>query len=355
MKKKSGAKVRVAIIGTGGMAKAHVKLYREVENCEIVGGVDVDAEKAREFCSAYGIPKAYDSVDAMLRDDQVDAVSVVVPDAFHLAVTLQCLKANKHVLCEKPLALNYQDARRMVDAARKKSVVNMINFSYRNWSCIHTVAEIVQSGRLGEIRHVDASYYQSWLACDAWGEWRTNPNWLWRLSTDHGSKGVLGDIGVHIIDFATFPVGKISRLSCKLKTFKKAPRNRIGKYVLDANDSAVVIAEFKNGALGTIQTTRWSSGHINRLFLKVSGTLGSVVIDSDWSTDKYRICEGDDLNQQRWVERDALPVSSIHRKFIGQIIRNQEDAQPDFARGAEIQKILDTCFASNESGGWIQM
>lgn len=175
----------------------------------------------------------------------------------------------------------------MADAARKEKVVNMVHFTYRNWSPLQKITQLVQSGKLGELRHIEAGYHQAWLVSKSWGDWRTSDAWLWRLYANHGSKGVLGDVGVHILDFATFPAGPIKSIYCQLKTFKKAPRNRIGKYKLDANDSAIITAEFANGAIGSIQTTRWMPGHQNRLFLKISGTKGSVSFDSEVSESAY--------------------------------------------------------------------
>jgi predicted dehydrogenase len=196
------------------------------------------------------------------------------------------------------------------------------------------------------MRHVEASYLQSWLPSKIWGDWRTTPTWLWRLSSSHGSKGALGDVGVHIIDFATFPVGHISSVYCRLKAFRKAPRDRVGEYVLDANDSAVLSIEFKNGALGTIHTTRWAGGHINRLYLKISGTKGSVEIDSERATDAYRISAGKDLDKGLWKDVKTAPVPNNYQRFVRSILTGKQD-QPDFARGAEIQKILDACFKSD--------
>ena len=109
------------------------------------------------------------------------------------------------------------------------------------------------------VRHVEAHYLQGWLTSQYWGDWRSSPHWLWRLSTRHGSLGVLGDLGVHIVDFATFPVGRIKTINCTLKTLHKAAGDRIGEYVLDANDTAVITAEFANGAVGAITTTRWAT------------------------------------------------------------------------------------------------
>jgi predicted dehydrogenase len=347
--KSKSATVRLAIIGTGGMAHTHVRFFRKIRGCTLVAAADIDRGRVDAFCSEHGIPAAFTSVKELLASADCDAVSIVAPDAMHAPLSLQCLRAGKHVLCEKPLALNHADARRMLAAARRAGVVHLVNFSYRNWPCLHAAADLVRRGGLGALRHVEASYLQSWLLQDLWGEWRTSPSWLWRLSSRHGSKGVLGDIGVHIVDFATYPAGPIAKVFAQLKAFPKAPRNRLGAYRFDANDSAVLNVEFASGALGTIHATRWSGGHVNRLFLKISGTLGSVEIDSERSTTAYRICTGRDLAKARWREVKAQPVPTLYQRFIT-AIRTGRAEQPDFARGAEVQKVLDACFKSDALG-----
>jgi predicted dehydrogenase len=338
--------VRLALLGTGRMGDYHAERFRKVSNCEILAVVDVDRIRAEAFCKKHGIATAYTSLEEVLAREDIDAVSNITPDAFHAPLSIKCLKAGKHVLCEKPLALSYPDARRMVAVAQKTGLINMVNLSYRDWPCIQAVATLVRRGGLGEMRHVEASYLQSWLPSKIWGDWRTTPTWLWRLSSSHGSKGALGDVGVHIIDFATYPVGHIASVYCRLKAFRKAPRDRVGEYVLDANDSAVLSIEFKNGALGTIHTTRWAGGHINRLYLKISGTKGSVEIDSERTTDGYRISAGKDLDKGVWKNVKALPVPNNYERFVKSILTGKQE-EPDFARGAEIQKILDACFKSD--------
>ena len=352
--KKSSAKrqpVRVAIIGTGGMANRHVELYRQIPGVELVAGCDVDRARVDAFCARHGIPAAgaYTDADALLREVPCEAVSNVTPDAFHAALSIQALKAGKHVLCEKPLGLDHAETRRMVAAAKKAGTVAMVNFSYRDWSALQDIAARVGQGELGELRHVEASYLQTWLTAPIWGEWRTTPAWLWRLSTGHGSKGVLGDVGVHIVDFATFPAGPIKTVYCQLKTFPKAPKNRIGEYRLDANDSAVLNVEFANGALGTIHTTRWATGHTNRLALKLHGTRGAFAFDSDAGTDVYRACVGPDAATATWRDARARPTPNNHARFIA-AIRTGRPEQPDFARGSEIQRVLDACFESAAAG-----
>ncbi|MFA6959502.1 MAG: Gfo/Idh/MocA family oxidoreductase [Opitutaceae bacterium] len=341
--------VRLAIIGTGGMANNHAKRFKDVPGCTLVACVDVSAERVATFAATHGIANTFASVDALLAWNQFDAVSIVTPDGFHAAQSIQCLKAGKHVLCEKPLALNHADAMKMVTAAKKAGVINMVNLSYRDWPAIQAVQAVIASGKIGDVRHVEASYLQSWLPSKVWGDWRTTSAWLWRLSTKHGSRGVLGDVGVHIVDFATFPAGPIKSVYGKLKAFDKAKGNHVGEYVLDANDSAVMTVEFANGALGTIHTTRWSGGHANRLFLKISGTKGSVEIDSERSTTSYKISVGADLDKAQWKEVTCKPTPNNYARFVKSIRTGKQD-QPDFARGAAVQKVLDAVIASDAKG-----
>lgn len=344
-KKLTQKPVRLAIIGTGGMANWHAENFKKNKACRMVAACDIDAGRAKAFAGKHGIARSFSSTDELIAWGEFDAVSIVTPDAFHAPASLQCLRAKKHVLCEKPLALSYADARKMTLAAKRAGVVNMVNFSYRDWPCIQAAAALIARGEIGEIRHVEASYLQAWLPSKIWGDWRTTPAWLWRLSSAHGSKGALGDVGVHIVDYATFPCGPVKEVYCRLKAFPKAPGNRIGEYYFDANDSAVLNIEFANGALGTIHTSRWVGGHANRLALKIAGTKGTISMDSDISTTSFKICSGKLLDKGEWREVKCKPVPSNYQRFIA-AIRSGTPGEADFARGAEVQRVLDACFTS---------
>lgn len=341
----SRKKIRLAIIGTGGMASRHADMFGAIRTCKIEAACDIDPEKAVAFATRYSIPQVFTDYKKLLASPDIDAVSIVVPDAFHAPIALACIKAGKHLLCEKPLALNYADAKRMLVAAKKAGVVNMVNFSYRDWSATQAIAKLIHAGKLGELRHIEASYLQSWLASKVWGDWRTSPSWLWRLSKKHGSNGVLGDVGIHILDFAMFPAGRINKVYCQLKTFAKAKDDQIGEYVLDANDSAVMNVSFENGAIGTIHTTRWSGGNGNRLSLQISGTLGTIDFDSDRSTTSYRICAGANLDKNEWLTVECPPTPTNYERFIRSIQKGEND-MPSFQQGANVQKILDACLES---------
>ena len=218
------APVRLLILGTGGMANNHAEKFKEIEGVTLVGGIDTRPEQLAAFCDRHGIAGRFGSIDEAIAWGQFDAVTNVTPDAAHYPTTLPFLAAGKHVLCEKPLATNEADADAMAAAAAKARVVNMVNLSYRNVAALQKAAAMVREGAIGQVRHFEASYLQSWLTQPAWGHWDRESQWLWRLSSKHGSKGVLGDVGIHILDFATFIAGQsATEVSCRLATFHKAP------------------------------------------------------------------------------------------------------------------------------------
>jgi predicted dehydrogenase len=341
--------IKLAIIGTGGMAHSHARRYQEIKGVRLVAAVDVVKERAEAFAKEFEIGEVYTSVDDLLENGKFDAASVVTIDSAHAPVSIKLVEAGKHVLCEKPLATNYADAQAMADAAAKAGVINMVNLSYRNSAAIQKAHLLVAEGAVGRVLHVEASYLQSWLCSKAWGDWRESSGLLWRLSTRHGSGGVLGDIGVHILDFATFAAGDVKSLNCQLRTFHKAEGEQLGEYTLDANDSAVIRVELADGGLGVIHTTRWATGHANSLRLRVFGDLGAITIDLDSSYDVLQICRGADVDTMTWKPMDCPKTLSMYERFIKSIKTGVND-QPDFARGAKVQKMLDACFESDRSG-----
>ncbi len=347
--------VKIAIVGTGGMASSHVKNFAQIPGCRISAICDIDESKAVEFAAKNELKvPIFTNFSELLEKTDCDAVTNVTPDAYHAALSIEAIEAGKHILCEKPLATCYADAKEMADIAKQKGVINMVNFSYRNSSAIHKAAQLVADGKIGTVKHLDASYLQSWLSSTVWGDWRSGKNMLWRLSTAHGSGGVLGDIGVHILDFATYPVGNVKNVHCRLKNFEKAPGNKIGEYTLDANDSAVITVEYENGCIGTIHTSRYATGYINCLQLRIFGDEGAIRINLDDSYDKLDICAGKDRHKPVWKTLHCRKTPSIYKRFIDSIKKGEND-QPDFARGAEIQKFLDACIESDQTDSTIMV
>jgi predicted dehydrogenase len=346
--------IKIGIVGTGGMANAHAGDVARNRKTKLVAVADVNEEKARAFAEKHGVSAVFSSQTELLAKADIDAIINVTPDAFHAPLTLEALSAGKHVLCEKPLATNAADARRMAKAAHKAGVVNLVNFSYRNSPAIQRAHLMVQRGDIGRPIHFEASYLQSWLSSLVWGDWRTAPGWLWRLSSDHGSLGVLGDIGVHILDFVAYPLGPFANVNCRLKTFPKAPGDKIGEYRLDANDSAVIHAEMDNDAIGVVHATRWATGRKNSLVLRIFGDEGSLAIDLDQGPGRLEVCLGKKRHQAEWKTIMCPPTPTNFERFVGWMRTGKPD-QPDFAQGAAIQGVLDACVRSDQTGRTVKV
>lgn len=343
--------VRLLILGTGGMAQHHATHFAKIPGVQLVAGVDVFPEPLKAFCTANAIPNSFASIEDALAWGEFDAVTNVTPDPVHHPTTMKVLAAGKHILCEKPLATNAADAQEMADAAARARVLNMVNLSYRNVPALQQAARMVRDGAIGSVRHFEASYLQSWLTQPSWGDWRTESKWLWRLSTKHGSKGVLGDVGIHILDFTTYIAQQdATEVSCRLSTFEKAPGGSIGEYILDANDSATMQIILKNGALGTVAATRFASGHMNDLRLRIYGDLGGLEVSFENNISSLRACTGVQMHSATWEEIDCPPVATVYERFI-EAIRNGGGGDPDFARGAALQRLLDQAeFSALQSG-----
>ncbi len=340
--------MRLVILGTGNMAGAHAVHFASIEGVELVGAVDVDQVRVEEFAQRHQIPRNFNSLSEALDWGKFDALTNVTPDRFHYETTMAALSAGKHVFCEKPLATNYGHALEMAETAEKAGLVGMVNLTYRNVAELQKFRAIVDAGEVGEIRHVEASYLQSWLVSKAWGDWRTDSTWLWRLSSGHGSNGTLGDTGIHILDFAVFGIGSdIDRAFCRVKTFEKAPGGQIGDYVLDANDSFTMSLEFSSGALGVVHATRWATGYLNTLRLRAYGDKGGIEVQHGLDGSSLRGCMGEDVDTQVWRDIPVEPVPTNYHRFA-EAVSSGVTGDPSFRHAANLQRVLDLGFVSNE-------
>jgi predicted dehydrogenase len=333
--------MRLLILGTGGMAAQHAKHFAAVKGVTLAGGVDVDPGRLEKFNTTHGIKHGFGSLEAALQWGEFDAVANVTPDAIHHPTSIAALKAGKHVFCEKPLATDYAKAMEMTEVAEQAGLVNMVNLTYRNVAQLQKAREIVTSGQIGNVKHVEASYLQSWLVSKAWGDWRTESQWLWRLSKKHGSNGTLGDIGIHILDFASYGSGlEIDHVFARLKTFDKVPGNKIGEYELDANDSFTMAVDFDNGALGVIHATRWATGHFNELRLRVYGEKGGVEVQHRHNGSTLKVVLGEDAETGTWQEMAVEPVATNYERFA-EAVRAGKTQEPSFRHAANLQRVLD--------------
>jgi predicted dehydrogenase len=351
--------IRVGIVGTGSMAADHAKRFASISGVKVTACYDILPSRGTEFARTHGIAHAVGDIDALLQE--VDAVSIVTPDAVHAVDSLKVLKAHKHLLCEKPLTTTLADARAVAAEARKASrhgVIHMVNFSYRRSAALQKAMDLVAKGAIGDLRHVHSSYLQSWIAQPIWGHW-TQEQWLWRMQSVRGSAGVLGDVGCHILDLTTAVSGPVQAVRCSLATMPKIapngkPVTRWGDALLDANDSALIELRFANGALGIIHTSRWATGHANHLRCEVHGTKGALQFDLDASYEVLNTCLGRQAAKAAWSAKALKPAPTIWHRFARAIRKGQPD-QPDVFRGAEIQAYLDACLTSARTEVWTRV
>ncbi|MEO0587060.1 MAG: Gfo/Idh/MocA family oxidoreductase [Planctomycetota bacterium] len=355
------AKIKVGIVGTGGMANAHANALREIPGCEAFMAMDVVPGRAEAFAEQQGVPWATESIDDVMTD--CDAVCIVTPDRFHAEPTLAALRRGLHVLCEKPLTVTLDEAKKVaraaVKAADKHGSIHMTNFSYRNSAAFHHAAKLVADGKLGEVRHVYGRYLQSWVATDVWGNW-TKEAWLWRLQTGKGSGGVLGDVGCHLLDFLTGIAGDASSIRCSFHNHPKVspttgrPVTKWKGGELDANDTAIIELELDGGGSAVAHTTRWATGRANQVALEVYGTEGALMIDLDrgynrlWVVTKPMASKTS--REPDWKQVDVRPTPNMWKRFITSIKAGRNDAC-DMVRGAQVQSYLDACERSAADGG----
>jgi predicted dehydrogenase len=339
--------MRLLILGTGGMANQHAKNFSAIAGVSVVGGVDVVPERLAAFCAEHKIARQFSSIEDALAWGEFDAVANVTPDAVHYPTTLKAIAAGKHVFCEKPLSTDAAKAMEMTEAIEKAGLVGMVNLTYRNSPALQRGRQMVLNGDIGAVRHVEATHLQSWLVAKAWGDWKTESKWLWRLSKKHGSNGALGDIGIHIVDFTSYGSGlDIAHVFGRLKTFDKAPGNRIGEYDLDANDCFAMNVDFVNGAIGTIQASRTAAGQLDQLRLRVYGEKGSIEMIYDTGRSYLRACMDRDLDTANWRDIPYDPVDTNYKRFV-QAVRDGKTLEPSFRRAATIQKVLDMAQVSD--------
>ena len=343
--------IRIGIIGTGGMAKYHAQEFGKTPGVKVVACCNVVEERIKKFAQEWKIPTTYTDYREMLRKEKLDGITNVTPDACHAEISLAAISRGLAVLCEKPLATSLADARKMDRAARKRGVREHGQLFLPQF--LRAPGRRQGRRRRGDrTRHARGGQLPAKLA-DAHGLGRLShlANLTWRLSTKHGSAGVLGDLGCHIYDLTALLAGDIAQINCTLKTFDKGhPHNRIGPYLLDANDSFVSTVVFKNGALGTIHSSRWASGHHNSLRARVYGDKGAIEVDLDTAYDSYKICKGTKAQETaHWEIVKCKPTPDNVQRFIHAIRTGKKDPC-DFANGAKIQAYLHYSMLSDKTG-----
>ena len=272
--------IGVGVVGTGFMCTAHVNAWRTLPYMayppparpRLTGIASRRSADAEAAAGRYGFERAYTDWREMIADPAIQLVDNCGPNNIHAEVNIAALDAGKHVLCEKPLGRNAAESRRMLEAARRAGGKHMAAFNYRFVPAVRKARLMIEQGALGQIHHFRARYCQDWLADPE------HPR-VWRLQKALAGSGALGDLGSHIVDLARFLVGEPTVVNARLKTFvseRPLPENPSERGPVDVDDAFVALVEFENGAIGTLEATRFAVGHRNANIFEINGSKGSL-------------------------------------------------------------------------------
>ena len=193
-------KLKAAVIGAGFMGRTHVEAIRRLGNVEVVAVAAITDDEAKAFAAGANIDWATSDVDSILADKDIDGVHICTPNNTHAPMALKALKAGKHVLCEKPLAMSAAEAKEMLDLAEKKGLCHATNHNLRYYPVVQHARRMIEAGDLGEILVVQGTYSQDWLLYDTDYNWRI-------MRSANGPLRVVGDIGSHWMDMIQHVTG----------------------------------------------------------------------------------------------------------------------------------------------------
>jgi predicted dehydrogenase len=268
----------IGMLGYAFMGKAHANAFRTIPYMmyppvaipRLVGVAGRNQEAVEAAAARFGYENAYTDWRDLIANPDVDVFDNGGPNDTHAEPSIAAAQAGKHVFCEKPLARTAEEAKAMLDAVEKAGVKHMVAYNYRFVPAIVQARNLIASGALGRIFHFRAVYLQDWII---------DPEFpmTWRFSKAVAGSGSLGDLGSHIIDIGRFLVGEPTKVMGMMKTFiEERPDGQGGRAKVDVDDAVTAMMEFENGALGTIEATRFANGHRNGNMWEINAENGSI-------------------------------------------------------------------------------
>lgn len=283
-------RIKVGVVGGGFIGPVHVEALRR-NGVEVVGLVGSSPEAGRAKADELHLPEAFASLDDLLSHPEIGCVHIATPNHLHAPMVKQVLAAGKHVVCEKPLAMNAAEGEELLRLATDAGVVHGVNFTQRFWPHCHHVRALVRTGALGRLYQISGSYLQDWLLRET--------DWNWRLEPELGGDlRAVADIGSHWLDlvefvtdqrvvavcadFATFvpvrqrptrPVATFSGMNLRPDDYEAKP--------IRTEDYASILLRFDDGAKGVLTVSQVSAGRKNQLRYELNGADASVSWQSE--------------------------------------------------------------------------
>lgn len=379
--------VRIGMVGYKFMGKAHSHAYRDVSFYFDTKAEPVlqaicgrDEEGVKEAAAKMGWLSYETDWRTLIKRDDIDLIDIVTPNNSHAEIAIAAAEAGKHVYCEKPLAMTLEQSKRMLEAVEKSNVIHMINHNYRFAPAIQLAKKLIESGRLGKIYHIRATYLQDWIM---------DPQFplVWRLSKGVCGSGAHGDLAAHIIDLARFLVGEFKEVNGIMETFikqrpivedssglsGKATSDKMGD--VDVDDASVFIARFESGAIGTFEATRFAGGNRNGNRFEINGEKGSIRWDAE-NMNNLQVYFDDDepglqgfrtincteeMHSYAGAYWPAAHIIGYEHTFINLMVEllNGVDKgfspSPNFVDGVRNQAVLEAVEQSSHTKQWVSI
>jgi len=279
-------KIKTAIVGTGFMGKVHTENVRRLGNVEVAAVVGSRLETAQKFAEIASIPIATNKLQDVLDNKEIVAVHICTPNADHYPMSMAAIDAGKAVLCEKPLSMNVEEARKLVEAAKSRNAVNAVQHNLRYYPVVQEMRQLISAGEIGEVLIVQGTYSQDWLLYDT--------DWNWRLDAkSNGKLRVMGDIGSHWMDMIQHLTGMPITSVCadltifhetrkrpkgSVETFagKKAANTDYETFPIDTEDFGMVMLRLGKRARGAFTVSQMSAGCKNHFAFEIFGSKAGV-------------------------------------------------------------------------------
>ena len=354
--------IGVAIVGCGGITlQNHLPGLALCKDTRVTALCDNNAATLEKASRDTGINVTSTKYEEIVTRDDVQAVIIATPNIAHGPVALAAIAAGKHVLCEKPLAMNYAEAKSMADAADAANVRHMTAFTYRFVPAMRYLGHLIEQGELGTAYHYRSCRLQDW-----------GTRYLgWRQVKALSSTGELGDMLAHRIDFAQHLVGPMERIVASLK---RLVETREGK-PSDLDDWSAILAEFRTGATGVLESSKLASGHNEGWrsldYVELNGSEGTFQFTTGkWNELQYGKVGGPGLAplavpREFWVWPGCPRDPSVGDPLIAfrydqafefiDAIRNQRPCVPSFHDGVLTQAVIDGAVRSAETRAWVEL
>ena len=321
--------LNIAIIGMGFMGRAHSNAWSQLNKffdaeydicLKAVAGKN--EERTRQFAKCWGYESYTTDWHTLLNREDIDVIDILTPTYLHKEMAVAAMKAGKHVICEKPCSLTWEECHEMAETAAKAGVVSYLNHNYRRVPAVALAKQMIEEGKLGTIYHYRGSYLQEWIMDE-------NFPVTWQLKKETAGGGALYDLASHNVDLARYLVGEPVAVTAMLKTFvKERPEPGENSAVFSAGDTSgsqkklpvtvddavSLVLEFENGAMGSLEASRFATGRKNYNCFEIYGSKGALCFDLE-RMNELQYYDNTEPNAQRGYR--TILVTEGEHPYVG--------------------------------------